>query len=58
MTPDFQILADRQDVTQAIRSRFISLTITDEAGLQSDSLEIKIDDRDSTLEMPQTWYAA
>ncbi|MCW7552607.1 contractile injection system protein, VgrG/Pvc8 family [Endozoicomonas gorgoniicola] len=53
MTPDFQILADRQDVTQAIRTRFISLTITDEAGWQSDNLEIKIDDRGSAVEMPR-----
>ena len=53
MTPDFQILADRQDITRTIRSRLISLLVTDEAGWQSDSLEIRLDDRGSDIELPR-----
>lgn len=52
MQPDFQILANRQDVTERFRPRLLSLRIIDEAGLQSDTVEIQLDDRDNGIEWP------
>ena len=54
MQPAFTLTADRQDITQTIRERLISLKITDEAGVQSDTLEIKLDDRDRSIRLPRT----
>jgi len=45
MQPTFQILADRADVTRAIADRLLELTVTDEAGLESDTLRLTLDDR-------------
>jgi Bacteriophage probable baseplate hub protein len=53
MQPDFQILADKKDITDAIRDCLLSLSITDEAGTQSDTVEIQLDDRDSQIEWPR-----
>lgn len=54
MTPDFRVEVDgRQDATAAIRERLLGLTVTDEAGLQSDSAEIRIDDRDRSVALPR-----
>lgn len=52
MTPTFQLLVDGVDITARIADRLISLTITDEAGLKSDRLEITVDDRDHRLPVP------
>ena len=54
MTPVYQILADSQDITDKISDRLISLAITDEAGIKSDTVEIRLDDRDNALELPRT----
>ena len=54
MTPDFTIKVDgREDATAAIRDRFLKLSVTDEAGEQSDSAEIRVDDRDHVVELPR-----
>ncbi len=53
MTPDFRILADSQDITDRIRDRLLSLRITDEAGVKSDTVEIALDDRDALLIWPR-----
>ena len=54
MTPEFRIKVDgRQDATEAIRNRLLSLTVTDEAGEQSDSVEIRVDDRDNAVLLPR-----
>jgi len=53
MTPDFRILADGADATATIRDRLISLEATDEDGLQSDRLELELDDRDGRIEWPE-----
>jgi hypothetical protein len=53
-TPAFRIVADGTDVTQAIADRFVSLRITDQAGQQSDSLEIAVDDRGSMMPAPRS----
>jgi phage protein D len=52
-TPSFRIEADGTDITDRIRDRLVSLRITDQAGQQSDSLELTIDDRDKRMEVPR-----
>ncbi len=44
--PDFRIVADCHDITSIIRNRLVSLSLTDEAGLQSDTLELVLADHD------------
>lgn len=46
VTPTFRITANQQDITAAIEDRFISLTLTDETGITSDMLEIRMADHD------------
>ncbi len=53
MTPLFQVLADGKDFTAQVRDRSLSLTITDEAGYRSDSLELRLDDRGGAIELPR-----
>ncbi|MCD4505509.1 hypothetical protein LQR30_15530 [Chromobacterium piscinae] len=52
MQPDFKIVANGADVTQLLRDRLISIRVTDKAGLDSDELEITIDDRDGAVALP------
>lgn len=52
MTPDFKVVAAGVNITPQIRDRLLSLTVTDEAGLKSDSVEITLDDRDGLIELP------
>jgi phage protein D len=53
-TPAFRVVADGSDITQAISDRLLSLRIQDQAGQQSDSLEIALDDRDSQVPVPRS----
>lgn len=52
MKPAFKITADKKDVTALIAERLISINITDETGLVSDTCEILLDNRDEKLEIP------
>lgn len=52
MTPDFRILANREDITEVLRSRLLDLRITDEAGIKSDTVQITLDDRDAVIAWP------
>jgi len=52
-TPGFRVVADGTDITDKIRDRLLGLRITDQAGQQSDSLEITIDDRDKRMPVPR-----
>ncbi len=54
MTPAFHIAVDGTDITAQIRYRLLSLRLTDEAGMQSDTVELSIDDRDGLIELPRT----
>lgn len=56
MTPAFRIEANRSDITATIRDRFRSLVITDNAGIQSDSLTITLADNvpDQPIMIPNT----
>ena len=51
--PTFRIVANDNDITETIRKHFISLTLTDEAGLQSDVLTITLNDS-AHLKLPPT----
>lgn len=53
MRPDFLLIANAKDITAVFRDRLLSLRVTDEAGTQSDTLEIILDDRDSRLQWPE-----
>lgn len=52
MQPDFQLLADSTDVTDIFRDRLLDMRITDKPGLESDELEIRLDDRDGLVAFP------
>lgn len=53
MTPDFRLIANNNDVTERFRDRLLSLRVTDEAGITSDTIDIQLDDRDHRLEWPE-----
>lgn len=53
MTPLLHILANRQDITAAVRDRLLSLKVSDRAGLHTDAVEIRLDDREGRLEIPK-----
>jgi uncharacterized protein len=55
MTPVFEVILEGEggkDLTALIADRLISLSITDEAELSADRLEIVLDDRDMALAVP------
>ena len=54
MTPDFKIIAAGVDISAKIQQRLLELQVKDEAGLKSDAVDIKLDDRDSALALPAT----
>jgi phage protein D len=53
MKPAFRIWADKRDMTAKISDRLLSLDVTDEAGFQSDTVEIEIDNRDGKVAVPR-----
>jgi phage protein D len=52
MTPAFQVTANSADITEKIKARLISLQISDEVGINSDTAEIVLDDRDGAVQLP------
>lgn len=50
--PTVTILADGADVTEAVMARLESLTLTDNAGDESDSLTLELENADEKLEAP------
>lgn len=52
MKPLFRVLANGADITAKITDRLLSLTVTDEAGEKSDTVEIRIDNRDRAVATP------
>jgi phage protein D len=50
--PDFRVSLDGRDLTGTIRSRLISLGITEKRGDEADQLDIVLDDSDGRLELP------
>ncbi len=53
MTPYFALTANSQDVTELIRERLISLRVTDESGMTSDTITLSLDDRDHKHAWPE-----
>ena len=54
MKPAFKITVNGSDITQLIAGRLVQLAVTDEAGVNSDRVEIRLDDRDQRLSIPPT----
>lgn len=52
MKPLFKLNVDNQSITDKILSRLISLTVTDELGIISDTVSLVLDNRDDKLELP------
>ena len=52
MTPIFRIVADGVDITALINDRLLLLRTTDKPGVESDDFELRIDDRDNAVTLP------
>ena len=53
MTPMFRIVADGADVTAKINDRLLLLRTLDKPGMESDEFELRIDDRDGAVSLPE-----
>ncbi|GAA3588759.1 phage late control D family protein [Gibbsiella greigii] len=53
IAPDFSVLLQGKDITQNIRKRLISLSLTDNRGFEADQLDIELDDSDGRMVMPE-----
>lgn len=53
IAPDFSLSLQEKDITQNIRKRLISLSLTDNRGFEADQLDIELDDSDGLMVMPQ-----
>lgn len=56
-TPEFKVQITtkdkkQQDITQVISSRLISLSLTDNRGLEADTLDLELSDHDGKLALP------
>lgn len=51
-TPDFQILVNGSDISPKMKSRLMSLRLTDNRGFEADTIEVQLDDADGQLVMP------
>ena len=52
MQPRFKLEIAGQDVTEMISDRVLAISLKDEAGQKSDTLDITLDDRDNVLPIP------
>ncbi|MBU2711846.1 phage late control D family protein [Zooshikella harenae] len=52
--PIYMLLADEKNITDVINNRLLDLTITDNAGWESDTLELLLDDTAHTIVLPDT----
>ncbi|WP_109512596.1 phage late control D family protein [Pseudomonas ovata] len=53
MKPTYRIIADGNDITVLINDRLLMLRISDKPGMESDEFELRIDDRDQAVALPQ-----
>lgn len=53
IAPDFSLSLQEKDITQNIRKRLITLSLTDNRGFEADQLDIELDDSDGLMVMPQ-----
>jgi phage protein D len=52
MQPTFKVVAQGSDITALIADRLVSLEVVDQAGVESDSMVLELDDRDQRFEFP------
>ncbi len=52
LAPDFRLTVDEKDITANLRPRLLSLTLTDNRGLEADQLDIELDDADGQIQLP------
>ncbi|TCL03728.1 hypothetical protein EZJ58_1807 [Sodalis ligni] len=52
LAPDFRLTIDEKDITGNLRPRLLSLTLTDNRGLEADQLDIELDDADGQIHLP------
>lgn len=50
----YKVVANGPDITAAIRSRLLSLEITDNSGVDSDTVVIELDNREGKVKLPAT----
>ncbi|WP_213766738.1 contractile injection system protein, VgrG/Pvc8 family [Caballeronia sp. dw_19] len=48
----FQVIANGDDITKTIQDRILRIRTVDKPGLESDSCEIELDDRDGKIQFP------
>ena len=48
----YKLLVNGTDIGGIVQNRFVSMTITDNRGIESDSLELELSDHDGLLEIP------
>lgn len=53
MTPDYKIIAGAADITEAVKTSLISLTVEDKVGIESDTLTLELEDADNKLNIPR-----
>lgn len=53
VAPDFSLKIGSADVTERVRDRLLSLSVTDNSGEDADEIEITLDDRDNEIEEPR-----
>lgn len=51
---DFKIIANKLDITYLIKDRLMRLTLSDSAGIENDTAEIELDNRDQAISPPAT----
>lgn len=54
LEPNFSISINGMAISEELKKRVISLKVSDEAGIQSDSCSIELDDYDDALPLPRT----
>ena len=52
-TPVYKITANDKDITATLQRRLLDLTVTDQRGMESDSLELSLDDTDAGIKWPK-----
>ncbi len=52
-TPVYKIVANDKDITATLQRRLLDLSITDQRGLDSDALELSVDDTDAGIVWPK-----
>ncbi|HCF2992752.1 TPA: phage late control D family protein, partial [Pseudomonas aeruginosa] len=53
MKPIFRVIADKADITARINDRLLLLRTVDKPGMESDEFELRIDDRDGAVVLPE-----